>query len=254
MNQIRTYLTGTAALLSLSLSLAFAPTAEAWGWGTNVTGSGTAKTEARQVSGFTGISLSLPAKVTLIQGDKESLTIEGDDNVVPLIESVVERGSLKLRFTEKNLNLKTKTPLRITVYAKTIESLSVAGSGDIVADQLKSPTLKTSIAGSGDVAIKNLSADTLKVSISGSGDFAAGGKVDAIEANVAGSGDIKAGRLESKTVKISIAGSGDATVWAKEGLQVSVAGSGDVKYYGDPEIKKSVLGSGSMKRLGATPQ
>jgi hypothetical protein len=249
MKPTRTLIAIFAAACALS-----APTAVmAWGWGTTVTGSGTSKTEERQVSGFTGIGMSVPGKLTIIQGDKEGVTVEADDNVVPLIETKVERDSLRIRFTEKNVNLKTKTPMRITVYAKTIDSLSVAGSGDIIAESLKAPKLKTSIAGSGDVAIKNLTADTLKISISGSGDFAVGGKVDSVEASVAGSGEIKAGKLESKQVKISIAGSGDATVWAKEALNVSVAGSGDVKYYGNPEVKKSVLGSGSMKRLGDAP-
>ncbi len=229
-------------------------TAHAWDWsfGFNSTkGSGVIKTEARNVSGFNRIGLSLPGVVEVVQGDSEGLKIETDDNLLPLIETVVEDGSLKLRVKDKG-NISTKT-LKITVSAKSIEGLSVGGSGDIRAAKLKTGKLKVSVAGSGDVNITSLDADDLHISIAGSGTFVAGGKANAVSSSIAGSGDLKAGKLESNSHKISIAGSGNATVWVKDTLSVKVAGSGDVKYYGDAKVTQSVAGSGSIKRLGNSP-
>lgn len=229
-------------------------TAQAWDWGfgfNTTKGSGVIKTETRNISGFNRISLSLPGVVEVVQGDSESLTIETDDNLLPLIETTVEDGGLKLR-TQNKVNISTKT-LKITVNAKSIEGLSVGGSGDIRVARLKTGKLKASIAGSGDINIANLDVDDLHISIAGSGTFVGGGKANAVSSSIAGSGDIKAGKLESNTSKISIAGSGDATVWAKDTLTVKVAGSGDVKYYGDAKVTQSVAGSGSIKRLGNAP-
>ena len=110
--------------------LAVAPSAHAdwnWGWGKSVKGSGVVKSEARNVSGFTQISLSIPASTEVIQGGTEGVTLEGDDNILPLIETVVEDGRLKIRFTEKNMSVSTKL-LKVVVNAKTVEALSVAGS------------------------------------------------------------------------------------------------------------------------------
>lgn len=242
------------ALILLGVCGFAATTASAWDWtfGTKVTGSGNIKSETRNVSGFTGISLSLPANVEIVQGNSEGIVIETDDNISPLIETVVDSGSLKIRFKERNMSVSTKT-LNMTVNVKTLDSLSVAGSGDLRAAKLQVPKLKTSIAGSGDVRIASLDADTLTLSIAGSGDFSAGGKANTVEGKIAGSGDIKIGVLAANNVKISIAGSGDATVWAKDTLTVSVAGSGDVAYYGDAKVTQSVAGSGSVKRLGSAP-
>ena len=223
-----------------------------WSWGAKVSGSGNIKTEARAVSGFNGISLSIPAKAAIIQGTSEGISIETDDNILPLIETVIEEGKLKIRFKDRNMSVSTKT-LRMTINVKSIESLAVAGSGDLQAAKLQVTTLKTSIAGSGDVRIANLDADTLIVSIAGSGDFSAGGKSNTLEAKIAGSGDIKTEKLATNNVKVSIAGSGDAKVWAKDTLKISVAGSGDVAYYGDAKVTHSVAGSGSVRRLGNAP-
>ncbi len=239
-------------------TLLAATPAHAWdwniGWGVkSVKGSGVVKTESRSVSGFSEVSVSIPAVVEIIQGNGESVTVEGDDNIVPLVETVVESGKLKIRFAEKKISVTTKL-LKVVVNAKTVEGLSVAGSGDIRAAKLQSAKLKVSIAGSGDVNIVSLDADTVKASIAGSGNFTAGGKAKTVETSISGSGDLKIGKLESDSVRVSIAGSGDATVWAKEALKVSVAGSGDVKYYGDAKVSQSVAGSGSVRRLGTAPQ
>src|SRR5260221_375471 len=242
-------------LAPLTLSLASAPVLAAdwnWGFARSVSGSDTIKSEPRNITAFTGISLSLPAYVDVRQGNTESVVVETDDNLLPLVETVVEDGKLKIRSLEKNTNLKTKN-MKITVNVKTIESLSVAGSGDIRSEALKAGNLKVSIAGSGDIHLKALDSDALKVSISGSGDFSASGKSNTVEASIAGSGDLKAEKLLANSVKVNIAGSGSAGFWAKESLKSSIAGSGDVTYYGDAQVSSSVAGSGSVKRLGAAP-
>ncbi|MBI3716167.1 MAG: DUF2807 domain-containing protein [Betaproteobacteria bacterium] len=238
----------------LAATLLFAAPGHAWEWGIGkrITGSGVSKTETRAVSDFTGIGLAVAANVEIRQGAGEALTITGDDNIVALVETVVENGSLKIRWTEKNVSTSYKN-LKIVIDAKTIEKLSVAGSGEVHMASLKTSKLKTSIAGSGDVNIASLSADDVDSSISGSGSFTAGGKTNTLHASIAGSGDLKAAKLEASEVKVSIAGSGDATVWAKNKLKISVAGSGDVKYYGNPEISKSVAGSGSARKMGDAP-
>ena len=234
------------------VSAAIPASAWDWGFGNKVTGSGNIKTEMRNVSGFTGISLSVPAKAKIVQGGSEGVSIETDDNILPLIETVVDGAQLKIRFKDRNLSVSTRT-LKMTINVKTIESLSVAGSGDLYAAKLQATKLKSSIAGSGDVRIASLDADTLTVSIAGSGDFSAGGKANSVKGEIAGSGDIKIEKLAANNVKVSIAGSGDAAVWAKDTLTISVAGSGDVRYYGDAKVSQSVAGSGSVKRLGNAP-
>lgn len=235
-----------SAAFAVPLSAAALPGA------TPVTASGKVVQETRPVSGFTGIALSLPGKVELRQGSPESATVEADDNLVGEIETVVERGTLHLRF-KRPVHVSGRSTIRIMVTAPKLDSLAVAGSGDIVAESLASPSLSVSIAGSGDVKLGKLAGDTLKVSISGSGDFRAAGRVGELGAKIVGSGDVDAGKLAARRATVSIAGSGNATVWASESLEASIAGSGDVRYHGDPSVKKSVAGSGTVKRLGAVP-
>jgi hypothetical protein len=246
----------TVFAICLGAAMGASPAASAWDWGlgfrNSVTGSGTIKSETRAVSGFTGIALSLSGAVEIRQGATEGVTIETDDNLLPLIETAVENGTLKIRAATRGTSFATQK-LKFVVHAKTIDSLAVAGSGEMHAETLKTAALKTSIAGSGDIRIRSLDAGVLTVKIAGSGDFSAGGRAASLDASIAGSGDIDTANLDTGSVEITIAGSGDARVWARETLDVKVAGSGEVAYYGDAKVKKSIGGSGSIKRLGASP-
>jgi hypothetical protein len=208
--------------------------------------------ETRAATGFTAIALAAPVKVDVVQGDTEGLAVEGDELAVADLETIVERGTLKIR-TRSKREVPGMHKVRVHVNAKALEALRIAGSGDIVVPALRSPELKISVSGSGDVRIAELDATRLEVSVAGSGDVLVGGKADTLSTSIAGSGDVKAGKLAARSAKVSIAGSGDVTLWARETLTVSVVGSGGVRFYGDPEVKRTIMGSGSVRRLGATP-
>lgn len=199
---------------------------------TPVTGSGKAATEERNPAGYRGVALSIPGQVEVVQDGREAVSITADDNVLPIIETVVEDGILHIRI-RKDHSLRTRTPITAKVHARAIESLAIAGSGDLTAAALDTPKLAVRISGSGDVKV--------------------GGRAGSVEVRVSGSGDVDATRLEAKRASVRISGSGDVSVWAREALEAHVAGSGDVRYYGDPEVARRIAGSGSVRRAGAAP-
>ncbi|MES2130011.1 MAG: head GIN domain-containing protein [Pseudomonadota bacterium] len=250
--------TKTIFALALAFSAAaFVPAsqAQASGWfGENVQGNGTIKKQSRDIHHFNGVSLALSGNVELKIGSTEGVSIETDENLLPLIETVVENGTLRIRAAKKNVNLNTRN-MRVTVWAKDIDRVSVGGSGSIESDALKGSKLNFDVGGSGSINVKGVEADNVVVSIGGSGNFKSGaGSTNNLSLSIGGSGDVQAGGVKSNDVSVSVGGSGQATVWAQNSLSISIAGSGDVNYYGDPKISKSVAGSGGAKRLGAAPR
>jgi hypothetical protein len=205
------------------------------------------------VSGFTGVRLAVPGKMEVIQGNTESLSIEGAAEDLAKIEAVVENGVLHIRQKERLGNWSWNPRFRMTVNMKNVDQLSISGSGDITSNALRAGPIKLAISGSGNIRIPNLEADEAKVAISGSGDVSLAGRAGSVDSHISGSGDLKAEKLEARNVTVSISGAGDVKVWARETLKVRVAGSGDVRYYGDAKVQNSVAGSGRVRRLGATP-
>ncbi len=249
-----------AIVLSLSALAMALPAAQASAAGSSwfsfgqVQGNGNIKKQSRDIGHFTGIAFSLPGNVELRMGNTESVTIETDDNLLPLIETVVENGTLKIRTIKKNTGIETRH-LKIVVQAKDIERLSLGGSGSIDADTVKGDKVQIDLGGSGSINVKAVEADALSVTLGGSGNLKAGnGWAKKLSLSIGGSGEVQLGQIKATDVSVSIGGSGQSTVWATDALSVSIAGSGDVNYYGDPKTSKSVVGSGGLRRLGGAPR
>jgi len=254
-NPARRHLMLCVAALALAVPAAHSPASPLdWLTGEHVKGNGNIKTQSRELGHFSALSLALPGKLELRMGESESVTIETDDNLLPLISAVIENGTLKLRPIRNNLQLDTGN-LKLVVQARNIERIALGGSGAIEAQRLRAPKLDLSLGGSGAITIGQVEADALAVSLGGSGKLkAGGGAARRVSVSIGGSGDVELGQVSSDEASVNVAGSGNATVWARNALSVSIAGSGDVNYYGDPQVSKTVIGSGSTRRLGGAPR
>jgi hypothetical protein len=213
-----------------------------------VRGSGRLATESREVRNFDRVSLTGSGEVALTQGDEESLTIEADRNVMQYILSEVKDGTLTLG--PERGTIVQPTRLQFTLGVKTLDGLTVSGSGDITAERAATDRLEIVVSGSGGVCIYALAAQEVEVRISGSGDVELHGRVTDLKLDISGSGKYHGGDLRSETTSATISGSGGATVWATERLDADISGSGSVSYYGEPETDVSRSGSGKVNDLG----
>jgi hypothetical protein len=216
------------------------------------TGSGKAATESRELGGFAAITLRGDMDLVVRQGTREAVQVTADDNLLPLLQTVVEGSgdhrTLVIQWP-RGESIRTRAKTVVTVDVVKLMALASSGSGDIVAQALKTPALALSISGSSDARLSALDSDDLRVAISGSGDVQASGKAARFSVSIAGSGDVRARDLAADDVTISIAGSGDASVQANKTLAVSIAGSGDVDYAGAANVTRSrIAGSGSLRQ------
>lgn len=250
----------SALFLSAGLLAASAPVLPvqagplSWlGGGERVQGSGKIVKQSREVGHFHALSVGVNGDVEIRLGNTEGVTVETDDNLQALIETVVENGALRVRPVKNNLKLDTRN-MKIVVQARTLDKLSIGGSGNVSADKLSGENLTIDVGGSGSITIGQLDSESAAIALGGSGSLKAAGNTERLQISIGGSGRVQAGQLQARDAVVSIGGSGQATVWARKSLNLSVAGSGDINYYGDPQISKSVMGSGSIRRLGAAPQ
>lgn len=217
--------------------------------GTVLNGSGNVVAEVRQLSQFDRVRVSGAGQLTLVQGDRESLQIEADDNLLPLIKSEVAGGVLKIG--AEDVSIKPSRKIRYRLELKSIKDLQLSGSLEAEAQALQADRLRIGISGSGEVGVAKLEASRLEVQVSGSGNVKLAGKVNRQVIQISGSGDYRAGDCESQNTEVHVSGSGSATVWAQAALEVHVSGSGQIRYYGKPRVDSSVSGSGGIRSLGA---
>ncbi len=238
------------------IALAAANAVHAWSWSfggsQRVEGTGDVTTESRDVGSFESVGLSGSFKVVVRQGASDKVEVKADRNLLPYLETKVSEGS-KGRTLEisakRGFNLSSSTTPVVFLEMRQLRGLSIAGSGEISVEPMKTGPVDASIAGSGDIRINGLEAERVGLRVSGSGDIVASGKAGSLSVSVAGSGDVRARGLAVDEAKVNIAGSGDVSVQAAKRLNVAIAGSGDVGYVGNPEISMSNAGSGRVRKL-----
>ena len=130
--------------LVIGVSSCSSPTGDA------VTGSGTLRTESRDVGGFSTIELSGSGNVIIEQDGTESLSIEAEANVLPDLTSDVSSGTLRLG-TKEGVDLHPTLPVTYRVTVKDLAGLRLSGSGSVTAAGITTPAISIDISGSGDV-------------------------------------------------------------------------------------------------------
>jgi hypothetical protein len=190
------------------------------------TGSGTMKVEKRTVPSFNAVSISGAYDVEIVVQKEQSLEIEGDDNLLPLITTDVHGGTLDIDNTK---SFSTKNKLRLRISVPSLNAVSTTGASDIVISGVKS--------------------DEFNIDVSGAGSLQLSGETKTLEIKQSGAGDVDAKELHAEKVNVESSGAASADVYASEELRASVSGAGNVNYYGDPKtVNKDASGAGSITK------
>lgn len=198
--------------------------------GTTVHGSGHVKSESRPVSGFTQVEFAGVGHLTLAQVGTETLNIQADDNLLPLLTSTVSGGVLHLQ-QAANTTITSATAINYILTVKSLTGFSLSGAGD--------------------AEIANLSTSAMKVTVSGAGRLLVSGSAESQDVTISGVGSYDGSGFATKTAKVSLSGTGSAVVEVSDTLDAQVSGVGSVEYIGDPKVTQHVTGLGSVhKRAG----
>lgn len=234
---------GSAAILTLAIT----------GCLNNATrGSGKTATETREVSGFSAVQLGWLGDLAITQGNTEGLTIEAEDNILPLISTRVDGGILIIELVDsasEGAVIPTQS-VKYNLQVKDLKSIDLSGAGNISAPALESEKLRLTLGGAGKVDLKQVKTQELEATSSGAGSLTLEGIADSQSVNMSGLGNYSAEDLQSNDAVVAISGAGNATVWTAKTLDVNISGAGSVSYYGSPEVTQSISGVGSVKSLG----
>jgi len=231
--------------------------------------------ETRNVETFTKLSFRVPGKLFLRQGTPQKVEIEGPKDILAEIDTKVSGDKLVIGKDGGWFDWHWDNDDKVNVYitVKDLNSISVSGSGDLVAETKFTTTeLNLNVSGSGSLKIDAEASGMLDISVSGSGDIDLTGKCADFASNVSGSGKIVssvtiANRAEftvsgsgkiiasgsAKRVRTSISGSGrvQAADLVTNTCDVRISGSGDVVIEVRDELEANITGSGSVTYKGS---
>jgi hypothetical protein len=213
---------------------------------TRTEGSGHVTSEDRAVSGFHAVSVSGVGTLTVTQGDRESLRVEADDNILPYIVSEVKDGRLELGI-KSHADIHPTAPIRYLLTVKALDALTASGATEVEAGPITASNgMVVNVSGAAKMKLARLNAHTLKTELSGAGHFTLSGGVDTQEVQVSGAGEYQAEGLRSRDASVQTSGAGHAVITVSDALTASASGASSVRYVGSPRVTRSTSGVASV--------
>jgi len=202
-----------------------------------IEGSGNVITKDISVKSFDELDASGVFNLQLSQGDKETLRIEADDNLMDLFIIENEGSTLKIKM-RKNSNFNSKKQLKVYVTFKTLKSMNLGMVGGTSSDEkLKFADLKLKNQSVGSVSL-NMTLQTLNMENQSVGSVKLEGSADNAVVKNNSVGSINAGNFVVQKMDIENNGVGSATVNAEKELKYTDSFLGKVSNRGNATVKK----------------
>lgn len=208
-----------------------------------VYGNGSVVTEDRHADSFNRLKVSCGLDVFITQGEKESIKVIADENLLEYIKTEIFDNTLKI-YTDANIrHAKSK---EVHLVYKQLREIDISSAGDVEGtNRMKADDLDLDLSSAGDLVL-DVEATSINCNISSAGDARLSGTVDELDADLSSAGDLNAWDLVARKARVNASSAGNARICATEEVDLNASSAGDIYYTGDPKIintNKSSAGS-----------
>jgi len=211
-----------------------------------IKGSGNVIHQNRPVSGFNAVVVSGIGELTATQGKEESLSVDAEDNIAPVIETVVKDDCLYIKI-QRDARINPTKPIRYTLSAKDLKRVGISGVIKANFGKWESETLELSASGATRLHFDAINSKELTGKLSGASDLSVSGAVNHQKLDLSGACHYKAEDLASKIAEVDASGASNAKLQVSEALTASASGASSIRYKGSPTVTRKTSGVSSIR-------
>lgn len=244
--KMKMFLKITGILLAAAVILIMASSCISF---TGTIGSGNVISEERKVEGFNKISVSAGINLFIKQDSNESLKIEAEDNLMPIIITEVKNGRLEIRFKQFfSIGFSATKPVNVYVAVKNLNEINASSGASVKAEEIRTDNFKINLS-SGALGEIIVLASQIDADASSGSVIRISGKTDTQNINLSSSGNYDAENLSSKTAYVNVSSGSSAKVNVSDSLNVNISSGGVVQYVGSPKVSSDISSGGILKNI-----
>ncbi len=212
-------------------------------------GSGNIKTENRTVKSFTEVSVAGPINVQIKKGGRPSVSVEADDNIIPLVITNVSGNKLSIRLDEiSNLNNAT---VNVMVVITDFTGASASAGAEINADETISNAEKINFTASSAAKITmNIDAPFADAGSSSGAEIKLSGRTKTFSARASSGARVDAENLKAETAKADASSGASINIFASVAVDASASSGAQVNYSGGAaSVVKNASSGGDVKQV-----
>ena len=210
-----------------------------------IQGNGNVQTEDFNISeDFDHVSAGNGWDVILEKGDRYSVIVEADENLIEAADIYVKNGTLKV-YCEDNIGRASSKKVYVT-YVDNLEGIGASSGAYITSKQvLEGEQLDLDVSSGGTIKTTAV-VNTIDTDVSSGGTINIAGTTTSLEADASRGGTIKAQELKAKYADAQASSGGAIDIQVTDKLKARASSGGDIDYWGNPKEvdkpQKSVSG------------
>jgi hypothetical protein len=216
----------------------------------SVQGKGEVISEERVVSAFDAVAVEDDIEVYLTQGPTQNLRLEGQENILKEVTTLVSDNKLTIRFSEVGIG--KHKPVKVYITIPTLRSVEVSGASQATGQtdwDSGNGNFKVKVSGSGKAEFRLLHVNELGTAVSGAGKVTLSGDCASHDVDISGAGNVYALDMISANADARISGAGNCEIGVTGKLKARVTGSGNVRYRGNAVVEAKISGSGKVQKV-----
>ncbi len=210
-------------------------------------GSGSIKSEDRPISGINGIAVSSGMNLYLEQAGFEKMTVEAEDNILPLIVAEVSDGNLNVKYKRTILGgIIARKPVNIYLTVIDLDKIHLSSGSNLESSLIETESLEINLD-SGSRGNIQLDVRDLIVELSSGSNLSAMGTAEEQDIRISSGSAYEAEDLISSTTKINASSGSAAAINTTESLDVNISSGSRVRYCGNPRVISNITSGGSLE-------
>ena len=214
----------------------------------NIKGNGTVVEKERRLPQFDRIEITGNVDATILNNDfQKKIMINGDMNLVPLIKSRVENGTLYLTYNNNIIIVSQTEPLKVRIPSKNIKEIVLKNGAKLTnLGAIESMQLKI-VATENSTADLKLKADDVTIELDNDAELKLNGSANIVKVNHKGTKDLDSKELSNFYTEIELEGSGSIYTNTVNGIDGTISGSGNLYYKTTKTVNVEETGTGKIE-------
>jgi hypothetical protein len=211
--------------------------------GPTLRGSGVAKSESREATGYSAIEVGNAIEVEATIGPATDLIVTGDDNILPHLKTEVVGETLKIY---ADIPYSSDLGIKVTVAVPDLKECSGSGASLIRLTGVTCDHFSLELSGASHCEFAG-NADAVEVALSGASHATLTGSTNELTLECSGASRVTAIELVAEKVVAGLSGASIANVHASQELDAEASGASSLRYAGQPaKLDKDVSGASTI--------
>lgn len=204
-----------------------------------------AKGEDRDVPAFSAVHISAGMKATIEIGPRRPVHIEADEATLPLVETVVEDGTLQVRF-QRSTRWHGEHTVKLTIQTPELRAVGASGGSIVRAVFSRGQRSEIEASGGSEITARGVDASELDAQASGGSILTIDGTADRVTLQLSGGSQLHGRDFSARDADVHGSGGSQAELKASGSIRGSLSGGSQLHVTGGASTKVATSGGSEV--------